>query len=158
MQIIRTISVTFTLATALLAADNSFIGTWKLNVEKSTFGPGMEIKSLTLTFKSEGQKTRRIAEGTDGQDKPIVQGGPDGVAFAWDGKKHKVIGNDEPVVIITADPVVHGATDVTVQIQGKVVSHVHAAVAKDGNTLTETHHDADDKGRFIDSVMVFEKQ
>ena len=39
---------------AASAADNPFVGTWKLNVEKSTFRPGPPMKAETVTIAADG--------------------------------------------------------------------------------------------------------
>ena len=51
--------------TVLLGAGNPFIGTWKLNTEKSKFSPGSEIRNMTITFELDGNRIKRIAAGTD---------------------------------------------------------------------------------------------
>ena len=80
----------FLIAASLLGADNPFLGTWKLNTEKSKSSPGPSPQSLTVTFEADGENVRRTATGIDGQGKPIMQGGPEGSSIAWDGKDHAV--------------------------------------------------------------------
>jgi hypothetical protein len=38
----------------LLAQDNPFVGTWKLNTAKSKFEPGRQLKSMTRTIVAQG--------------------------------------------------------------------------------------------------------
>ncbi len=158
MQILKTMAMTCALAAALLGAENPFLGTWTLNVEKSTFAPGKELKSFKVIFKSEGHQIRRIAEGIDGQGKPMNEGGPDGDLMIWDGKEHRVSKEGEPEVVISAGPLVGRSVDVTVRIQGKVISRDHAVVSEDGQTTTTTQLQPDEKGDLVKSVLVFEKQ
>jgi hypothetical protein len=81
----------FLLSSALtLAADNPYIGTWKLNVAKSKYTPGPAMKEETIRFEADGQKRRRIAQGTDGDGKQVDDGGPEGASFLWDGQFHAV--------------------------------------------------------------------
>jgi hypothetical protein len=48
--------------------------------------------------------------------------------------------------------------DVTVKVNGKVVSLGKAVVSKNGKTMTSTFKGEDPKGRKIDNVEVYEKQ
>jgi hypothetical protein len=73
---------------SLSAADNPFLGTWKLNTAKSKSSPMPVAKSMTVTFEANGDKIIRTATGVDGEGKPIKQGGGDGIA--WDGKDHVI--------------------------------------------------------------------
>lgn len=55
----------------LLGAEGPFAGTWKLNVAKSKFAKGHEIKELTVTAKYEGDTAMVTANGMDGAGKAI---------------------------------------------------------------------------------------
>ena len=55
----------------LLAAD-AFTGTWKLNVAKSKFAPGTEVKELTVVVAEQGANLAVTATGTAGDGKPIL--------------------------------------------------------------------------------------
>ncbi len=48
-------------STFAIAADNPFIGTWKLDAAKSKFSPGTEIKEMTMTFEAVGDQVKRVA-------------------------------------------------------------------------------------------------
>jgi hypothetical protein len=56
-------------ATALpqigFAQSDPLIGTWKLNLAKSTYSPGPPPKSQTATFQAEGQGLRETLEATN---------------------------------------------------------------------------------------------
>ena len=45
-----------------MGADDMFVGTWKLNVEKSKFSPGPAPKSSTVTIAARREGQRRIGE------------------------------------------------------------------------------------------------
>ncbi len=66
------------------------IGTWKLNVEKSTCTCPV-FKSQTLTVTREGQNLINNAEGVDGEGKPakfVYQ-------HIYDGQRHPTTGNPD---------------------------------------------------------------
>src|ERR1044071_4462762 len=84
------VTMFFLFSAFLVAADNPFLGTWKLNTAKSK-STGMPLaKEMTVKFVADGDKVRRIATGTDGEGKPIMQGGPEGTSIPWDGKDHAI--------------------------------------------------------------------
>jgi len=146
-------------AAVLLAAGNPFIGTWKLNTEKSKFSPGSEIRDMTMTFELDGNRIKRIASGTDGQGKPIMQGGPEGDETPWDGQEHAVSGpGAAPSMTLVIKLVNDHTVDVTVRIHGKVTNRTHTVISEDGRILTEVDDGIDEKGGKIHRVKIFEKQ
>jgi len=60
-------------ATALVAADNPFVGTWKLNLAKSKFAPGTQPKEVTVVFESVGDQIKRVATGVDEDGQPLKE-------------------------------------------------------------------------------------
>jgi hypothetical protein len=76
------------IGTTLSAADNPFLGTWKLNTAKSKSSPMPVAKSMTVKFEADGEKIRRTVTGVDAEGKPIMQGGPEGTSIPWDAKDH----------------------------------------------------------------------
>ena len=59
----------FLISTALFAADNPFLGTWKLNRAKSKASPGPIEQSMTVKFEADGAKVRRTVTGIDRKGK-----------------------------------------------------------------------------------------
>jgi NAD kinase len=76
----------FLVAATLFAAENPFLGVWKLNPAKSKSSPMPVPQSMTVKFEADADKVRRTVTGVDGQGKPIMQSGPEGTSVAWDGK------------------------------------------------------------------------
>jgi hypothetical protein len=62
------------LATALpqigFAQSDPLIGTWKLNLAKSTYSPGPPPRSQTATFQAEGQGLRETLQAINAQGDP----------------------------------------------------------------------------------------
>jgi hypothetical protein len=138
-------------STALVAADNAFVGTWKLDPAKSKFAPGTALKDMTVTFEAVGDQMKRVASGTDPDGQPINQNS----TIAWDGKDHPI---DTPETTVAVNQVNDRTLNVTIKRGGKVVDSVRAVVAKNGKTMTSTEKGEDPKGRKLDNVYVFEKQ
>jgi hypothetical protein len=145
--------------TVLLGADNPFVGTWKLNTEKSKFSPGSEIRNMTVTFELDGNRVKVITTGTDRQGKPIVRGGPEGDETPWDGQDHAVSGPGASPSMTLAIKLVNDHTvDVTVKSQGKVINRNHTVISEDGKTMTSTENGVDEKGAKVHKVEIYEKQ
>ncbi len=148
----------FVISTALVAADNPFLGTWKLDTAKSKASPMPVAQSMTVKFEAEGEKVRRTVTGVDGAGKPIMQGGPEGTSMAWDGKDHSVQVPNGPPMTIAVKRVGDHRNDVTVKQNGKVTITVRSVVSQDGRTMTNTVDGVNEKGEKFHEVEVLEKQ
>jgi hypothetical protein len=137
---------------AALAADAA-VGTWKLNVAKSTFSPGpgptSQIRSyaesaqgLTLTLKT-------IA--ADGKETNST------LTFKDDGKQYPSTGNPNfDTVSVTR---VDALTVHSIQMKaGKAVGTGVRTVSADGKTLTFSQKLTDAKGLKHDDVSVYDRQ
>jgi len=138
----------------LTAADNPFLGTWKLNTAKSKGTPDTMEKESTVVFASDGNGIKRTVTGIDSDGKPIHLS----ATIPWDGMEHKVNGPDGAPAMVAVKTVNPNTLDVTVKVNGKVVSSGKVVVAKNGKTMTSTFKGEDPKGRKIDNVEVYEKQ
>ena len=69
------------------AQNEPYVGTWELNLAKSTFSPGPPPKSQTLTFRAAGPHWTALLQGIDASGRPI---NPDmsNLAISFDGKDH----------------------------------------------------------------------
>src|SRR2546421_11561945 len=89
MRTTRTVFLTLTLlvisAASLCAADDPFMGTWKLNEAKSKIGAGAP-KVTTVVYEPAGDKVKISADGAFGDGKPLHD--------EWTGKMD---GKDYPV-------------------------------------------------------------
>jgi hypothetical protein len=144
----------------LLAQNNPFIGTWKQDMAKSKYSPGVPVGlSRTITYESQGDEIKYTndavrADGThltwsytgryDGKDHPIT----------WTGAK---IPADQPDTI-SVKRTSANAYDGTQKKAGKVVSTARAIVSKDGKTMTITIKCTNASGQPVTSVTVYAKQ
>ena len=111
-----------------------------------------------VKFDADGEKVRRTVTGIDGEGKPIMQGGPEGVSIPWDGKDHAVQAPNGPPMTIAVKRVNDHRNDVTVKQNGKVTITVRSVVSKDGKTLNNTVDGVNEKGEKFHGVEVLEKQ
>ncbi len=135
-----------------LAADAA-VGTWKLNLAKSTFSPGPAPKSQTRTYTESAQGMTVITKTTaaDGKDSTFT------LTFKEDGKPYPESGNpDFDMVSVTrVDTLTAHATQMKA---GATVSTAVRAVSKDGKTLTFAQKGAHANGSKFDNVMVYDRQ
>jgi len=144
-------------ATALpqvgFAQSNPLIGTWKLNLAKSTYPPGEAPRSGTLNYTQDGQNIRNTSQGID------AQGNPTTIVFMhiYDGQPHSTTGS--PVFDASAYTRLDANTLVFTRSKaGKLVGVGTALVSQDGKTWTVTQTGADANGRPANSVAVYDKQ
>ena len=144
------------LATMLFAgtafAADPIVGTWKLNVAKSKFSSGNELKAATRVYSeanglytleqkltgADGKETSYRVQYSDGKDIKQSAGGPFDTSHA-----KKVDAN---------------TWDFDLKKDGKVIGHVHRVVSADGKTLTVHNTGTMLNGATGDQTLVFDKQ
>ena len=139
-------------AGAAIAAD-SVVGTWKLNLAKSTFSPGPGPKSQTRTY----------AESTKGMTLTLKTTAADGkesiatLTFKDDGKPYPVTGSpDFDMVSVTrVDALTANSTQTKA---GAAVGTGVRTVSKDGKTLTFKQKGKHADGSNYDDVSVYDRQ
>jgi hypothetical protein len=136
---------------ALIAADNPFLGTWTLNVNKCKYTVGQPQKELTVTFQQDGEKIKRTAVGFETNGTPIKEQD----SRAWDGKYHAF---DPPVIQVAVTRVGDRTLDVKVKQNGKIIDRSTMTVSLDGKTMTATRNGKDEQGRPFVGTDVFDKQ
>jgi hypothetical protein len=140
---------------ALVAADNPFLGTWKLNPAKSKGTPGTLDKEATVTFAADGDGIKRTVTGVDGDGQKLDMS----ATIPWDGMEHKVDGpNGAPPAMVAVKTVNANTLNVTVKVNDKVVASGRTVVSKDGKKMTAAFKGEDPKGRKFDNVEVYERQ
>ncbi len=138
---------------ASFAQTDPWLGTWKLNLAKSTYSPGPPPKSLTVTIEAAGQGMKLVSKGIDAEGKAT------GTQYTanYDGKDYPVTGSQDydTVALKHIDAFTLEATrkkaGTVAQIQTRVVS-------KDGKIMTNTVKGTNAKGQTINNVFVLEKQ
>ena len=142
------------LALSVSAQQNSMLGTWRLNVAKSTYSPGPGPRSQTVRNEAApGGGMKAVVDGVDAAGKPIHNE----ITTMFDGK--------EAVYQGAAQPTTRAYTridDRTIQwvqkVNGKVTTTTRSTVSADGKTRTNTTTGADEQGRQVKNVVVYERQ
>ena len=135
-----------------LAAD-TVVGTWKLNLAKSTFSPGPAPKSQTRIYAESPQGMTVTVKTTaaDGKDSTT------NLTFKEDGKSYPASGSpDFDMVSVTR---VDALTAHSTQTKaGATIGTAVRTVSKDGKTLTFAQKGTHAGGGKFDDVSVYDKQ
>jgi len=135
------------------AQTNPFVGTWVLNVAKSTFTPGPAPKRQTGTYEVVGAGLRISATVVDAQGKPTSSH----YTANFDGKDYPVTGNADydAIVLRRVDA---NTIEFTRKRAGKVVETGTNVVSKDGKTRTITVDGTNAQGQTVHNVQVYDNK
>jgi hypothetical protein len=135
-----------------LAAD-TVVGTWKLNIAKSTFSPGPAPKSQTRTYAESAQGIVLTVKTTlvDGKENTTS------LTFKDDGKPYPASGNSDfdMVSVTRVDASIVHSTETK---SGTTVGTGVRTVSKDGKTLTFAQKGTHAGGGKYDDVSVYDRQ
>jgi hypothetical protein len=134
------------------AQTDPLVGTWKLDVAKSTYKPGPAPKSATVVIEAAG-KGIKVAVDAVTADGPMKWG----YSGAGDGKDSPVSGNPmyDAAAVTRTTP---SESTIVYKKAGKTIATVKAVVSKDGKTMTATTDGTDAKGQTIHNVAHYAKQ
>ena len=142
-------------STSLPAANDPFVGTWKLNLAKSKYNPGPPPKSGSNIFEPASGGLQLIVRNVDTGGKPT--------SFErvelYDGKTHPARGEGrigpDAIAAKRVDPY---TIEVTSYKNGKVITRTVRKVSPDGKTMTSASKGTDAEGHPLDELRFFEKQ
>jgi hypothetical protein len=129
------------------------VGTWQLNVSKSTFTAGPALKSQRRTYSQSGQSITLVMKtvGADGKEATTR------TTYQLDGTDSTVTGNPD-YDSLSAKQVDNNTARFILRKGGKAVGTTSRTVSKDGKTLTTNAAMTTAKGEKSESVTVFDKQ
>lgn len=139
---------------ALAQAADPQIGTWKLNVAKSTFNPGPAPKSGTTTIEAAGAGAKVIVD----------QAAADGTARHWeftanyDGKDVPIVGTNPDADTVARTRVDANTVQTISKKAGNVVTTQQSTVSADGKTRTVTTKGVNAAGKAVNNTAVYERQ
>jgi hypothetical protein len=141
------------IGTGTAVAADAVVGTWKLNLAKSTFSPGPAPKSQTRTYAESAQGTTVTVKTTAADGKESTTN----ITFKEDGKSYPVSGNADfdMVSVKRVDALTVHSTQTKA---GAAVGTGVRTVSKDGKTLTFTQKSTNADGVKHDDVSVYDKQ
>ena len=141
-------------ASAAGGADNS-LGTWKLDLEKSTYTPApVPVKSLTITREAAdgGVKVTMTGEMADGT--PLNSS----YTAKYDGTDAQVTGNAPFDTIAIKQKNARTLTDARKKTGGSYKASGRTVISNDGKTMTTTSKGMNTEGKEFNSTFVYAKQ
>ena len=128
-------------------------GVWDLNVARSRFTPGTEMKAQTRVYEVKGREVKQSIDSIDGQGRAVHNSS----TAVYDGKDHPLDDNPDADTITAKETgPLTGVT--TLKKDGKVVQTVTRTLSADGKTLTFHYQGSNAKGLKVDNLLVFEKR
>ena len=139
-------------SSVLLAADN-WVGSWKINVEKSKYSPGPAPKSQTLKYEVTPAGIKLSSDGMSADGK-ATHGS---YTSKFDGKETPWEGNPDAD---TAAPkkIDDNSFDNVWKKGGKVTVTVKAVVSNGGKSYTVTQTGKNAKGEAVNITAVYDRQ
>ena len=148
----RLLVLTLFSALCTWAADAS-VGTWKLNVAKSTFRPGPPPAAETRIYQSQPEGVKTTVTTTWADRKTTTVEYP----ANYDGKDYPVSGSRDidAVALTRMDDFTSAAT---LKHAGKEIGVARRVVSPDRKTMTITYKGINSIGDKVDNVAVYDRQ
>ena len=137
-------------ATASAQSKDPFVGTWKLDLAKSTYSPGPPPKSATTTIEAAGQGYK-VSVKTEPASGPAQQWS---YTSNLDGKDTPISGNNPSADMLAAKRIDTNTLEIVYKKGGKVTTTQKSVVAADGKTRTVTTTGTDAQGQKVNNVAV----
>ena len=139
--------------TAAAQVPSAWLGTWSLNVAKSTYNPGPSpYKRGTFSVEPWQDGVRLVS------DLVGVRGGV--THYEWtgkfDGKDYALQGIEEDLTYAYA-PIDDRSVEIVIKVGGRIVAKSRATVSPDGKTMTTVSSGFSPRGDPISTTTVYEK-
>lgn len=129
------------------------VGTWELNVAKSSITPGPLPKNETRTYELNGQRVRAVHKGIGPDGKPTHVD----YTASFDGKDYPYTGSTLYDTLALTPVDTHTASFIQ-KINGKVALTGTRVISKDRKTMTVSGKGTNRQGQATDIRLVFEKR
>ncbi len=131
------------------------VGTWELNLAKSTLSPGPPPQRQTLTFRQVGPAWMALLQGVDASGRPINPD-MDNLSITFDGRDHPTATEDYDTT--AWKPSSANKYEVIRKKAGKIVLTSTNELSSDGKTMTITTKGVNAKGQPVHNVTVYDKR
>ena len=148
-------TTSLSIAHAQTAAD-PVIGTWRMNVDKSTFNPGPGPKNVTRTYEASGNGVKVTVQGLDALDTKTRYE----YTATYDGKDYPVKGTSVPGLaeMISLSRIDTLTVTEVLKKNGKPIFFASRTVSKDGKVLTFVTSGINASGKPTSNMTVYERQ
>jgi|ERR1700693_3233375 hypothetical protein len=156
LMVLAALALSAVVSGPLMAQGSPFVGSWKLNTEKSKYTGVPMPKNLDRTVAAEGEGAKYTYQGTNGEGKPIDYT----FSTKFDGKASPITGSGAPggADSITIKRVNANKTTAVLSKGGEEVGKSTAEVSKDGTITTVTGTGKTAGGKDYSTTSVFDKQ
>jgi hypothetical protein len=155
LQLVCIVAMSLVASGALLAQDNPFVGTWKLNVANSKYVGTPAPRSETRVVVMQGDVEKVTFEGIAADGSPISYG----VMTKFDGKDEPYSGKQPFGADTVAAKHVDANTNTSVAKKaGKTLLTTTWQGSKDGKVTTQTTMGTNAQGQPISITAVWDKQ
>jgi hypothetical protein len=144
-----------TIAGAVMAAGSDadpVVGTWKLNLAKSTFGGGPALKSQVRNYSQSAQGTTLNMKSISADGKETTTQ----TTYRVDGKDYPTKGNPD-FDSLSGTQIDPNTTEFTLKRAGNPVGTIRRTVSKDGQTLTLNFVIKNASGVQLSQLTVFDR-
>jgi hypothetical protein len=153
--VVASISIWAVALTAQTKPADPWLGTWKVDLAKSTFSPGpAPTVAATMTIERSGSGMKTTITSTDPEGKPVQTE----TAWAFDGKDNPVKGAPVPNMTAAYKRIDDRTIEVTNKVEGKTTVTTRVAISADGKNLTATQTGTNPQGESVKHVIVAIRQ
>ncbi len=147
------IAALFAASAASAQTTEPIVGTWKLDVAKSTYKPGPAPKSSTVTIEPAGTGLKVAVDAVNADGSPLKWG----FTTLRDGKEEAAVTGNPMFDVVTSTRASATAGTNVYKKGGKVVMTTKLAISADGKTMTLTGTGTDPKGQAVHNVSIYTK-
>lgn len=140
--------------TTFAQSSSSNLGTWKLNLAKSTFSAGTAPKSATFTNVAAGAGVKTTADSVAADGTAIHSE----YTVIYDGKDNPITGNNRNGDVSAGTRIDANTVKFVYKKDGKVTVTSTNVVSSDRKTYTITSKGTNTLGQTINTVAVYDKQ
>lgn len=136
-------------------SSDPWIGTWKVNLDKSTYNPGPKPKmgaTVKIEPASGGIRTTIDGVNAEGQKTHTESAG------GFDGKDNPVKGAPNPDQTTSLKKIDARTFETQTKVGGKPTVLTRITISADGKTLTATQSGTNPQGQAVKNVIVADKQ
>lgn len=154
MKTLACVLMALSFSAPLLAAD-PFVGTWKLDVAKSTYQKGQAPKDTTVVVVEQGENAVVTVKGTAADGTPIA------IKYSVStkgGTQAYTEGAPPSGVSVTTKRANTTTIDATTTMNGKILSTVHTTLSADGKTMTQVRKGVNATGASVDATIIYTRQ
>ncbi len=140
---------------AMAQSADPWLGTWKLNLAKSTYSPAsLAPKSQTTKQTASQDSVTATTDGVDAQGKPLHTD----ITYKFDGKEYEYKGAPDPKTTRIYTRISDNTYQWVSKVDGRITTTSRVSVAADGKTRTIVTTGRDAQGRAINNVTSWDKQ